>query len=30
MISDRSTQSSPTNKLHVKGNVLRLQAQFNY
>ena len=30
MISDRYTQSSPTNKLHVKGNVLRLQAQFNY
>jgi phosphate-selective porin len=30
MTSDRYTQSSPTNKLHVKGNVLRLQAQFNY
>lgn len=30
MISDRTTQSSLANRLHVKGNVLRLQAQFNY
>lgn len=30
VVSDRWTQSSPTNKLHVKGNVLRLQMQFNY
>jgi phosphate-selective porin len=30
MISNRYTQSSSTNKLHTKGNVLRLQAQFNY
>lgn len=30
VISDRWTQSSLTNKEHVKGNVLRLQMQFNY
>lgn len=29
-ISDRTTQSDSTNRLHLKGNFLRLQAQFNY
>ena len=29
-ISDRSTQSSLTNKSHEEGSLIRLQAQFNY
>ena len=29
-ISDRTTQSSLTNRAHEKGNLFRLQAQFNY
>lgn len=29
-ISDRLTQSSSSNRSHLKGNFLRLQAQFNY
>jgi hypothetical protein len=29
-VSDRRTQSSPLDRTHEKGNLIRLQAQFNY